>query len=134
MLETNIGVISHNDLLVIVDLELSVDHGCLQLLDSVLVEDAALDVLKGPGDQVVTSRSHDRPFLSLLSEVVEPGRLEIDLVNLVLRKVLRLNLQLLWVGLFFAHLVLETSFAVFTRSRNNQQVLIGGCENPSAIP
>lgn len=59
MLETHIGIISDDDLLVVVNLELSVHHSHLQLLNPVLVQDAPLDVLEGPSDQVITRSSHN---------------------------------------------------------------------------
>jgi hypothetical protein len=40
-------------------LELSVHHSHLQLLNPVLVQDAPLDVLEGPSDQVITRSSHN---------------------------------------------------------------------------
>lgn len=132
-LEPDTVFVRNDNLLIIVDLELRVNRLALQFLDLVLVQLAAFDVSEGPGDQVVACGADDRAFLACRSEIIESGGQEVNVRNLVLRKVFGQKLKLLGVGLLFAHTVVKAGLSVVAQGRDDQQVGLGGGQDPVAV-
>ncbi len=118
-LEPNWLVISHNDLLVVVHLELAVHRLRLQLLDLVIVQNTSLDIFKPPCYQKVSCWRHNWTLLPCTCKVVESSGLEVELCNRILRNVLWQQLKLLWIWLLLAHSMFKSCFAIFTFSWYN---------------
>lgn len=132
-LETNILIVGHDDLFIIVDLELSIDGLGNKFLDTVLSQITALDVLEAPGYQVISSCSDNAFLLTLLSEVIESCWLEVYILDLVLGHILWGDLELFWVGLLFTHAMLEASLTIVAHRWNDQKVGRCGGQDPLAV-
>ena len=116
-----------------IDLELVIDWVCVELLDLVVKELPALDLLEVPSYQEVARRCHDRAFLPCRCVVVESGRLEADVLDSVLRNIFRPDHEFGRIRLLFAHAVLKASLAIFAHCWDEQQVSLGRSQNPASI-
>ena len=117
-----------------VDLELVIDWLCVELLDLVVKELSALDLLEVPSYQEVACRCHDRAFFPCRCVVVESGWLEADVLDGVLCNIFWPDHEFGRVRLLFAHAVLKASLAVCARRWDKQQVSLGRSQNPVSIP
>ena len=113
-------MVSDQDLLLSIKLELVVHRLRIQLLDLVLVEDTSSDLLEVPSDEEIAGRGDDGRLLTVGAEVVELRRLEVNGTDPVLSHISSAQLQLEWVGLLLSHAVLEPSLTVAAHRGNAQ--------------
>ena len=133
MRKVSVLLISHNDLLVVVDLELRVNYSSEHFLDAVLVQNALLHVLEAERNQVVARSCHNVALLPANRELVEASRLEVKFSNLELSEVLRSEAKLFGSWFVLAHSCFKAVLAVFKHRRDRQQVSFRCRNNPLAV-
>jgi len=120
-------------LFLVIVLELPIHSLLMQIFEFVAaLEMTTFYLLEVPRDQILSCRG-DNAGLTNAVTIVEPGRCEVNELDLILHDVLGVDGQLECLGLRFGYGLLEAGGAFVIFGRNNKEIGLAGRENPLVI-